>query len=80
MFRKKILNGLCLATMTVTFCACSINVPPPDLYSDPNAINSIKSARSLLTSCYLLYPHYEYELSTIGNDFCLTNLSGKDIE
>ena len=80
MFRKKILNGLCLATMTVTFCACSINVPPPDLYSDPNAINSIKSARSLLTSCYLLYPHYEYELSTIGNDFCLTNLSGKDVE
>jgi SusD family. len=27
-----------------------------------------------------MYPHYEYELSILGNDFCPTNLSGKDIE
>lgn len=66
--------------MFVVVNACSIDVPPPDLYSDPDAISDVKSARSLLTSCYLLYPHYEYELSLMGNDFCMTDLSGKDSE
>ncbi len=66
-------------TMTTIFGGCSIDVPPPDLYSDPDAITDIESARSLLTSCYILYPHYEYDLSKLGNDFCTTNVSGKDV-
>lgn len=68
--------GLCVAVAT----SCSVDVPPPDLYSDPDAITTVEAARSLLTSCYLTYPHYEYEFSIIGNDFCLTSLSGKDVE
>lgn len=72
----KYVLGLCVVVTT----SCSVNVPPPDLYSDPDAITTVESARSLLTSCYLTYPHYEYEFSTIGNDFCLTSLSGKDVE
>lgn len=68
-----------IAAAVVALSSCSINVPPPDLYSDPDAISNVKAARSLLTSCYELYPHYEYDLSTLGNDFCPTNLSGKDV-
>lgn len=68
-----------VAFIIVGFSGCSIDVPPPDLYSDPDAITDIESARSLLTSCYILYPHYEYDLSKLGNDFCMTNVSGKDV-
>lgn len=63
----------------MVLASCSIDVPPPDLYSDPDAITTVKDARSLLASCYELYPHYEYDLSTIGNDFVPTNQSGKDV-
>lgn len=66
------------ATLLMGAESCSVDVPSPDLYSDPDAIVSVESARSLLTSCYQLYPHYEFELSQMGNDFCLTNLSGKN--
>lgn len=77
--RKTIIKHfLCLCVATAT--SCSVDVPPPDLYSDPDAITTIESARSLLTSCYLTYPHYEYEFSTLGSDFCPTSLSGKDVE
>lgn len=68
-----------IATFLVT-TSCSVNIPPPDLYSDPDAITDVQSARSLLTSCYLLYPHQEYELSTLAADFCPTSLSGKDMD
>lgn len=72
----KYVSVLCVAVAT----SCSVDVPPPDLYSDPDAITTVESARSLLTSCYLAYPHYEYEFSTLGSDFCPTSLSGKDVE
>ena len=79
MVSRKIIHSLLLLFSITHFTSCSLNVPPPDLYSDPDAITDGKSARSLLASCYLLYPHKEYELATLGNDFCLTNLSGKDV-
>ena len=77
---KKLLIHIALALPLWGLGACSVNVPPPDLYSDPDAISTTESARSLLTSCYLLYPHYEYELSLLAGDFCPTSLSGKDVE
>ena len=43
--------------------SCSLDIPPSDQYSDPDAIVDISTARSLLSSVYSLYPHYEYELS-----------------
>lgn len=71
----------CLASITIVLLgSCSLNVPPPDQYSDPDAIFDVSAGRALLSSCYLLYPHYEYEFSTLGNDFCLTSLSGKDVD
>lgn len=80
MIRKTIytyfLSGLCMTALH----SCSLNIPPPDQFSDPDAITNVSSARSLLTSCYLLYPHYEYDLSVLGADFCPTNLSGKDVD
>lgn len=79
MLSRKIIHSILLILSIVHFTSCSLNVPPPDLYSDPDAITNGKAARSLLASCYLLYPHVEYELSTLGNDFCLTNYSGKDV-
>lgn len=80
MYIRNKISWLTIVGMSIIMNACSIDVPPPDLYSDPDAICDVKSARSLLTSCYLLYPHYEYEISTLGNDFCMTNLSGKDAD
>lgn len=78
--KRHIIKGALSALMTVILAgSCSINVPSPDLYSDPDAITSVGPARSLLTSCYTLYPHYEYELSLLGNDLCPTNVSNKDI-
>lgn len=53
--------------------------PPSDQYSDPDAIVDISTARSLLSSVYSLYPHYEYELSILGDDFCPTSIVGKDM-
>lgn len=79
MVSRKIIHSLLLLFSITHFTACSLNVPPPDLYSDPDAITNGKAVRSLLASCYLLYPHVEYELSTLGNDFCLTSYSGKDV-
>lgn len=78
---RKIFSGLLTATtIAVTMGSCSIDVPPPDLYSDPDAITTPATARSLITSCYQLFPNYQYELSTLGNDFCLTNVSNKDVD
>lgn len=77
--RQTIMKYL-LGLWVVTTTSCSVNVPPPDLYSDPDAITTVEAARSLLTSCYLCYPHYEYEFSVLGNDFCLSSLSGKDVQ
>lgn len=80
MIRKTIYKCLLLAMSLTVFHSCSLNIPPPDQFSDPDAITNVSTARSLLTSCYLSYPHYEYELSVLGNDFCPTSLSGKDVE
>ena len=62
------------------FEACSLNVPPPDQFSDPDAITDTGTARSLLASCYLSFPHYEYDFSVLGNDLCPTSLAGKDLD
>ena len=78
---KNIIKKALLFTgSTLLLAACSLNVPPPDQFSDPDAITDVNTGRSLLTSCYLSYPHQEYEFSLLGNDFCPTNLSGKDVE
>ena len=73
-------KALLLTGSTLLLAACTLNVPPPDQFSDPDAITDVNTGRSLLTSCYLSYPHQEYEFSLLGNDFCPTNLSGKDVE
>ena len=68
-------KALLFTSSTLLLAACSLNVPPPDQFSDPDAITDVNTGRSLLTSCYLSYPHQEYEFSLLGNDFCPTNLS-----
>lgn len=69
-----------LSGSALALAACSLNVPPPDQFSDPDAITDVSTSRSLLTSCYLSFPHNEYDFSVLGNDFCPTNLAGKDAE
>ncbi len=76
---KSIVKYLICIPLVAIFCGCSLNIPPPDQFSDPDAISTVSSARSLLTSAYISYPHYEYQLSILGNDFCPTNLLGKDV-
>lgn len=77
--KKLIDNIVVLFAATALFSACSLNIPPADQYSDPDAIVNVSNARSLLTSAYIAYPHNEYELSVLGPDFCPTSLTGKDM-
>ncbi len=72
---KMALLGFCLS---FGLGSCSLNIPPADQYSDPDAIVDVQNARSLLTSAYIAYPHYEYELAILGPDFSPTSLTGKD--
>lgn len=77
---KKFINICMIITVSLSvLSSCSLDIPPADQYSDPDAITSVSTARSLLTSAYLLYPHYEYELSILGDDFCPTSITGKDM-
>ena len=71
---------LCTGIMLLGCGSCSLDIPPADQYSDPDAITGVGTARSLLSSAYALYPHYEYEFSVLGSDFCPTSIIGKDME
>ena len=64
--------------VSVLLSSCSLDIPLEDEYSDPDAVATVENARSLLTSGYIAYPHYEYEFSVLGPDFCPTSLLGKD--
>lgn len=69
-----------LATcMSLCLYGC-VQIPQPDLYADPDAIHDVSTAKAFLSSVYASFPHYEYELSLLGNDFCPTNLATKDVE
>lgn len=70
--------GLLLSLGTWLPTSCSLDIPLEDQYSDPDAIATVGNARSLLTSAYIAYPHYEYEFSVLGPDFCPSSLLGKD--
>lgn len=60
---------------TFTLQSCSLDIPPMDMFSDPDAITDIPNARSFLASAYRAYPNDELEFSLLGNDFCPTSLS-----
>lgn len=70
MIKKFIYIFTAISGILAGVSSCSLDIPPADQYSDPDAITNVSTARSLLTSAYLLYPHYEYELSILGDDFC----------
>lgn len=70
----------CVGLLLIVCGSCSLDIPPADQYSDPDAITEVGVARSLLSSAYALYPHYEYEFSVLGPDFCPTSIIGKDME
>lgn len=73
----KKLFAICALCLMVS---CTLDIPPADQYSDPDAITDVKSARSLLASAYMLYPHNEFELSVLGNDFCQTSLINNQVD
>ena len=68
-----------MGLLSVALASCNLNIPPLDQFSDPDAINNVSNARSLLSSAYVAYPHPEYEFSLLGNDFVPTSLSIKDV-
>lgn len=72
-------NYLFVIYTVVLLCGC-VQIPQPDLYADPKAIHDATTARAFLSSVYASFPHYDYELSLLGNDFCPTNLATKDVE
>ncbi len=77
---KRFCNYIGAGVLAVVLGGCSLNIPLEDQYSDPDAISEVSSARSLLASAYALYPHYQYEFSVLGPDFCPTSLVSKDME
>ena len=76
-FLNKVVAGCMMGSLLFS---CSLNIPLEDEYSDPDAVATVENARSLLTSAYIDYPHYEYEFSVLGPDFCPTSLMGKDAD
>lgn len=69
-----------LVSIMPSVSSCSLDIPPADQYSDPDAITHVAAARSLLSSAYASYPNYQYEFSILGPDFCQTPLVNKDME
>ena len=49
-----------MGLLSVALASCNLNIPPLDQFSDPDAINNVSNARSLLSSAYMAYPHPEY--------------------
>lgn len=64
---------------STSFISCSLDIPPMDMFSDPDAISNVTNARSFLASAYISYPNYQLEFSVLGNDFCPTSITYKDI-
>ena len=58
MIKKFIYIFTAISGILAGVSSCSLDIPPADQYSDPDAITNVSTARSLLTSAYLLYPHY----------------------
>lgn len=76
---KLTFKSVAVGLVSMAFASCSLNIPPLDQFSDPDAITNVSSARAFLASAYSSYPHMEYEFSLLGNDFVPTSLSFKDI-
>lgn len=57
MIKKFIYIFTAISGILAGVSSCSLDIPPADQYSDPDAITNVSTARSLLTSAYLLYPH-----------------------
>ena len=76
---KLTFKSVAVGLVSMVFASCSLNIPPLDQFSDPDAITNVSNARSFLASAYSSYPHMEYEFSLLGNDFVPTSLSFKDI-
>ena len=79
MFKRFLLTIYIIGAAAWGLTSCSLNIPPQDQFSDPDAVTNVADARSLLASAYIFYPHFEYEFSLLGNDFCPTSLSVKDL-
>jgi putative CRISPR-associated protein csc1 len=76
---KLVFRNIIIGVSSILLTACSLNIPPQDMYSDPDAITNVSNARSFLASAYQAYPHHEYDFSLLGNDFVPTSLSVKNI-
>ena len=57
-----------------------LDIKLDDQYSDPDAVNSTQRARELLSAAYNSLPRYQIELSLLSDDFCPTNLAGRNSE
>lgn len=77
--KKKIGDIALLVGFGVAISSCTLDIPPVDQYSDPGAISTVYDARAYLADIYASYPHIQYDLSLLGNDFCPTHLSSKNI-
>lgn len=58
---------------------CTLDIPPADQYSDPDAVKDEKTARAYLTGIYIEYPHEQFYMSILGNDFETTPRAKYDV-
>lgn len=68
-----------VVVLTLHCMSCTIDIPPADQEADPDAVCNVERARGLLSTALINYPHYEYELSVLGEDFSPTALINKDV-
>ena len=59
-------------------CACTLDIPYENQFSDPDAVATVEAARELLANAYTTMPNPEFDLSVLADDFESTYLISKN--
>lgn len=76
------MKDIIIRTMMISMLllsGCTLDIPPADQYSDPDAVKDEKTARAYLTGIYIEYPHEQFYMSILGNDFETTPRAKYDV-
>lgn len=70
---KLLIRLISISVLTGMIHACSLDIPYENQFSDPDAVNTPRAARELLSTAYSQLPHPEFELSVLSDDFTPTS-------
>ena len=74
----KIKQYLSVLATAIFCCACTLDIPYENQFSDPDAVATPEAARELLATAYNSLPNPEFDLSCLADDFETTYLISKN--